>query len=89
MVIETINNQRVLTPDENMWLYNESQRVISDKVYLGVEADASDWVEITQEQKELLESQWESEAEGIPNTNISEETLMKAQAYDIITGGVK
>lgn len=89
MKIEEFNGQRVLTPDENMWLYNESQRVISDKVYLGIEADESDWVEITQEQKEFLESQWEFEAEGVPNTNTSEETLMKAQAYDIITGGAE
>ena len=58
MIIETINGQRVLTPDENMWLYNESQRVISDKVYLGVEADESDWTEITDERKQELEAMW-------------------------------
>lgn len=58
MTIETINNQRVLTPDTNMWLYNESQRVISDKVYLGVEADESEWTEITDERKQELEALW-------------------------------
>lgn len=58
MAIETINNQRVLTPDTDMWLYNESQRVISDKVYLGVEADESDWSEITDERKQELEALW-------------------------------
>lgn len=58
MTIETINNQRVLTPDENMWLYNESQRVISDKVYLGVQADESEWSEITDERKQELEMLW-------------------------------
>ena len=65
MTIETINNQRVLTPDENMWLYNESQKVISDKVYLGVEADGSDWAEITDECKQELEALWyENETSG-------------------------
>lgn len=58
MIIETINNQRVLTPDENMWLYNESQRVISDKVYLGVQADESEWTEITDDRKQELEALW-------------------------------
>ena len=58
MIIETINGQRVLTPDTNMWLCNESQRVISDKVYLGVEADASDWTEITDDRKQELEALW-------------------------------
>lgn len=58
MIIETINGQRVLTPEENMWLYNESQRVISDKVYLGVEADESEWTEITDDRKQELEALW-------------------------------
>jgi hypothetical protein len=62
MIIETINNQRVLTPDENMWLYNESQQVISDKVYLGIEADANDWSEITDERKQELEALWYEDA---------------------------
>ena len=62
MTIGTINNQRVLTPENNMWLYNESQRVISDNVYLGVEADASDWVEITDERKQELEALWYEDA---------------------------
>lgn len=64
MTVENINGQRVLTPDENMWLYNESQRVISDsdKVYLGVEADANDWSEITDERKQELEALWYEDA---------------------------
>lgn len=62
MTVENINGQRVLTPDENMWLYNESQRVISDLVYLGVEADASDWSEITDERKQELEALWYEDA---------------------------
>ena len=65
MTVETINNQRVLTPDENMWIYNESQRVISDKVYLGVEADETEWTEITDERKQELEALWYEEIEGV------------------------
>ena len=62
MITEMIDNQRVLTPDDNMWLCNESQRVISDKVYLGVEADETDWVEITDERKQEIEAMWYEEA---------------------------
>lgn len=61
MKIETIDNQRILTPDSGMWLYNEQVQVISDKVYLGIEADESDWVEITSEEKERLEALWKEE----------------------------
>jgi hypothetical protein len=58
MTVETYE-QRILTPEEGKYLYNESAKVISDKVYLGKEADASEWVEITQEEKEALEREWE------------------------------
>lgn len=62
MTVQTYE-QRILIPEENKWLYNDSAKVISDKVYLGKEADASEWVEITQEEKEALESQQEQETE--------------------------
>ena len=58
MKVETYE-QRILTPEEGKYLYNESAKVISDKVYLGKEADASEWVEITSEEKETLEREWE------------------------------
>ena len=58
MTIEKVNGQRVLTPDNNMWLYNDSQQIISDKVYLGVEAEEREWTEITDERKQELESLW-------------------------------
>ena len=58
MTVQTYE-QRILIPEENKWLYNESAKVISDKVYLGKDADASEWVEITQEEKEALEREWE------------------------------
>ena len=62
MTVQTYE-QRILIPEENKWLYNDSAKVISDKVYLGKEADASEWVEITQEEKEALEKEWEEELE--------------------------
>lgn len=58
MTVQTYE-QRILIPEENKWLYNESAKVISDKVYLGKDADASEWVEITSEEKEALEKEWE------------------------------
>lgn len=58
MKVETYE-QRVLIPEENKYLYNENAKVISEKVYLGKEADASEWVEITQEEKDALEREWE------------------------------
>lgn len=62
MKVETYE-QRILTPEEGKYLYNESAKVISDKVYLGKEADASEWVEITQEEKEALERELFSEVD--------------------------
>lgn len=61
MKIETINNQRILIPNNEMWLYNEECKVISDKVYLGIEADEADWVEISTEEKARLETLWNEE----------------------------
>lgn len=81
MKIETIDNQRILVPDNGMWLYNEQAQVISDKVYLGIEADESDWIEISAEEKTRLEALW---SEGVLS-----EAELKAQAYDIIVGGAE
>ena len=36
MKLETINGIRVITPDAEMFLYKESDKIISDKVFLGV-----------------------------------------------------
>ena len=62
MKLETINGIRVITPETDMWLCNEEQRVISDKVYLGVNADENDWKDITAEEKTRLEALWNAEA---------------------------
>lgn len=63
MKLETKNNIRILTPSEGMWLCNMKDRVISDKVYLGVNADESLWTEIDDSEKARLEALWESETE--------------------------
>ena len=61
MKLETINNQRIITPTDGMWLLNSKDRVISDKVFLGKNADESAWVEISESEKQRLEAEWESE----------------------------
>lgn len=61
MDISTVNGIRVIIPAEGMWLYKESDRIISDKVYLGVNDTEDGWVEITEERKNELEALWEAE----------------------------
>ena len=55
--------QRILIPENGKFLYNAEARAISDKVFLGINANAEDWQEITSEDKARIESEWESEAE--------------------------
>ena len=59
---ETIKEIRVLTPDKGKYLCNHEAKTVSEKVYLGKDADASVWIEISAEEKEALEKQWEDEA---------------------------
>ena len=54
---------KVVTPKEGMWLYNESENIISDKVYMPEGADVSVWKEITEAKKQELEAQWQAESE--------------------------
>ena len=54
---------KVVTPKEGMWLYNESENIISDKVYMPDGADLSVWKEITEAKKQELEAQWQAERE--------------------------
>lgn len=63
MKLEIINGIRVITPAENMWLCDKADRVISDKVYLGINADETMWEEITAEEKASLETLWNGETE--------------------------
>ena len=55
---------QVVTPSEGMWLYNESEKTISDKVYMPEGADVSVWQEITEAKKQELEAQWQAEIEA-------------------------
>ena len=55
---------KVVTPKEGMWLYNESERTISDKVYMPDGADVSVWKEITDAKKQEIEAKWQSEMEA-------------------------
>ena len=55
---------KVVTPKEGMWLYNESERTISDKVYMPDDADVSVWQEITEAKRQELEAQWQAEIEA-------------------------
>ena len=60
---------KVLYPSENHFLYNAEARTISNKVFLGKDANESDWQEITLSEKERLEEEWEKEAKEM---NINE-----------------
>ena len=55
---------KVVTPSEGMWLYNEREKTISDKVYMPDGADVSVWKEITEAKKQELEAQWQAEMES-------------------------
>ena len=61
MITETMKI-KVLYPSENHFLYNAEAKTISDKVFLGKDANESDWQEITLDEKERLEEEWEKEA---------------------------
>ena len=54
---------KMVTPSEGMWLYNESEKTISDEVYMPDGADVSVWQEITEAKKQELEAQWQAEME--------------------------
>ena len=55
---------KVVTPSEGMWLYNEREITISDKVYMPDGADVSEWQEITDAKKQELEEKWQAEMEA-------------------------
>ena len=55
---------KMVTPSERMWLYNESEKTISDKVYMPDGSDVSVWKEITEAKKQELEAQWQEEMEA-------------------------
>ena len=67
------NTYKVATPSEGMWLYNESENIISDKVYMPDGADVSVWREITDAKKQELEAQWQAEMEAEMEVQSGEE----------------
>lgn len=64
---------KLVTPKEGMWLYNESERIISDKVYMPEGADVSVWKDITEAKKQELEAQWQAEMEAEMEVNDAQE----------------
>lgn len=56
--------QRILIPEDGKLLVNHTVKVASDKVFLGINADASEWIEVTAEEAEALQKQWEAEMEA-------------------------
>lgn len=60
MRIETAQ-YNILIPDAGKHLYSEKERIITDKVYLGKEANPADWVEINEAEKQRLEAEWAAE----------------------------
>ena len=58
MRIETFE-QRILIAEEGNYFYNATENIVStdNKVYLGKDADASLWVEITEEEKQKIEAE--------------------------------
>ena len=60
-----VYEQKVLIPDENKYLYNEEAQVISDKVYLGINADETEWIEISEDEKQEIEKKLNEELEGM------------------------
>ena len=66
-------NYKIVTPQEGMWLYNEREKTISDKVYMPEDADVSVWQEITEAKKQELEAQWQAEMEAEMEVQSGEE----------------
>ena len=54
-------NTKTITPDNGKLLVSHNAKTVSDEVILGINADADEWEEITTEEAEVLQKQWESE----------------------------
>lgn len=60
-----VYEQRVLIPEQGKYLYNETVQVISDKVYLGINADEKEWTEISEDKKLEIENKLKEEIETL------------------------
>lgn len=89
MRIETAQ-YNILIPDTGKYLYNAKERVISDKVYLGKNADASQWAEITQAEKDRIEAEWAAEeaTENEQNRPSLSKKLKPGGLYEQKLGGI-
>lgn len=55
--METKNKScKVVTPKEGMWLYNERDNIISDKLYMPDSTDVSCWREISEGEKKEIDA---------------------------------
>lgn len=53
-------NYKVVTPTENMLICNRSEKIVSDELTMPLGAGLAQWEEITTEEAEALQKQWES-----------------------------
>lgn len=53
-------NYKVVTPTEKEWLCNRAKKIISDELTMPLGAGLAQWEEITTEEAEALQKQWES-----------------------------
>ena len=54
-------NYKVVTPTEKDLLCNRTEKIISDELTMPLGAGLALWEEITTEEAEVLQKQWESE----------------------------
>lgn len=52
---------KIITPTEGMWLCNKKAKTFSQKVYMALETNHSQWEEISETEKIKLEAEWETE----------------------------
>ena len=54
-------NFKIVTPTENMLICNRSEKIISDELKMPLGAGLAQWEEISEEEKQRLEAEWETE----------------------------
>lgn len=62
-IVENKFGTKTITPDNGYLLANHDARTVSDEAILGINADASEWAEITISEAEELQKTWEEEIE--------------------------
>lgn len=60
MKIVEKENFKVVTPTEKEWLCNRAEKIVSDELTMPLGAGLELWEEITTEEAEELQKQWES-----------------------------